>query len=159
MGKVITSEPQYTEITRSWLDEWAIARTCQQKLEDLGFDPEQSASGVTIIKLLVDQQLWVDTAATETPASLFEGWLSKEVVRSFLKINRYRGKLWFNKEAFESMVWWMTTIGLIQLVSDPEESLTSAIEKLFEAWDLVKGILEAEEGSEYQLEKLLDGLK
>lgn len=159
MGKVITSEPQYTEITRSWLDEWAIARTCQQKLEDLGFDPEQSASGVTIIKLLVDQQLWVDTAATETPASLFEGWLSKEVVRSFLKINRYRGKLWFNKEAFESMMWWMTTIGLIQLVSDPEESLTSAIEKLFDAWDLVKGILEAEEGSEYQLEKLLDGLK
>ena len=159
MGKVITSEPQYTEITRSWMDEWSISRICQQKLEDLGLDPEQSASGVTILKLLVDQQLWVDTAGSETPSSLFQAWLSKEVVRSFLKINRYREKLWFNKEAFESMMWWMTTIGLIQLVSDPEESLTSAIENLFDAWDLVKGILEAEEGSEYQLEKLLDGLK
>ena len=159
MGKVITSEPQYTEITRSWMDEWSISRICQQKLEDLGLDPEQSASGVTILKLLVDQQLWVDTAGSETPSSLFQAWLSKEVVRSFLKINRYREKLWFNKEAFESMMWWMTTIGLIQLVSDPEESLTSAIENLFVAWDLVKGILEAEEGSEYQLEKLLDGLK
>lgn len=159
MGKVITSEPQYAEISRSWLDEWAISRICQQKLEELGLDTEQAASGVTIIKLLVDQQNWIDNISDETPASLFQGWLSKEVVRSFLKINRYREKLWFNKEAFESMIWWMTTIGLIQLVSDPQVSFTTAIEDLLEAWELLKTILDAEQGSEYQLEKLLNGLK
>lgn len=159
MGKVITDEPQYAEITRSWLDEWAISKICQQKLEELGLDPGQASSGVTILKLLVDQQNWVDNVSDETPASLFQGWLSKEVVRSFLKINRYRGKLWFNKEAFESMMWWMTVIGLIQLVSDPQVSLATAIEELFDAWELIRTILDAEEGSEYQLEKLLDGLK
>jgi len=159
MGMVITSEPQYAEITRSWLDEWAISRICQQKLEELGLDSGQAASGVRILKLLVDQQNWVKSISSETSASLFEGWLSKEVVRSFLKINRYRGKLWFNKEAFESLMWWMTTIGLLQLIADPEESLASSIEKLFKGWELVKSILNAEAGSEYQLEKLVDGLK
>ncbi len=159
MGKVITSEPNYSEITRSWLDEWAISRICQEKLEELGLDSVQAASGVTILKLLVDQQNWVENVTEETPISLIEGWLSKGVVRTFLKINRYRDKLWFNKEAFESLMWWMTTIGLVQLVSAPEKSMTETIEKLFDAWELVKAILKAEADSEYQLEKLLDGLK
>jgi hypothetical protein len=76
-----------------------------------------------------------------------------------LKINRYRDKLWFNKEAFESVIWWMMTAGLLQLTSDPEKSLTSTIENLFDAWVLDKSILKAETNSEYQLEKLLEGLK
>ena len=159
MGRAITSEPHYSEISRSWMDEWAISRICQQKLEELGVDPERAGNGVTVLKLLVDQQNWVIEASEETPLSLFEGWLSKKDVRSFLKINRYRDKLWFNKEAFESMMWWMMTIGLIQLVSDPKENLSGSIEKLIDAWEVIHAILDAEENSEYQLEKMLDALK
>ena len=79
--------------------------------------------------------------------------------RTFLNINRYQDKLWFNKESFESMLWWMMTTALIGLVADPDKSLTEDIEILLEAYERIKAIQEAETESEYQVEKLLDGLK
>jgi hypothetical protein len=67
--------------------------------------------------------------------------------------------LWFNKEAFESMMWWMTLAALIRLVSDPKTSLSENFETLFDAYDLIKSLLAAEQESEYQVEKLLESLK
>jgi hypothetical protein len=57
------------------------------------------------------------------------------------------------------MLWWLMTIGLIWLISDPEKSLAEDIEILIDAYDQVEGILEAEGESGYQVENLLDGLK
>jgi hypothetical protein len=91
--------------------------------------------------------------------ALIEVWFSEEEIRNFLNINRYRGQLWFNKEAFEDMMWWMMTIALIQLISDPTKSLPEVVEMLFEAYERIKTILDAEAQSEYQVEKLLEGLK
>ncbi len=159
IGRVITSDPQFAEISRSWLDEWGISRLTQQIFEDLGLEAQQSQSGVTIIKLLVSQQNWVNDIDEQTPLSLIERWLSSEGIRSFLNINRHRGKLWFSKEAFESLMWWMTTIALIQLLADPDKSFTEAVEILFEAYEHIEDILAAKENSEYQLDKLLEGLK
>jgi hypothetical protein len=88
-----------------------------------------------------------------------ESWLSVEEIRAFLNINRFHEKLWFNKEAFESLLWWMMTIGLISRISMPDTSLTEALEDLLDAFDHISKLHEAEEDSDYQLEKLLDGLK
>ena len=159
LGRLITSEPQYTEISRSWLDEWGLARHVDQTLQGLGFDAGQAHSAVTILKLLVSQQRWTSELEEQTAAGLMEKWLGNQETRSFLGVNRHRDVLWFNKEAFESMMWWMMTIGLIDQVSRPEASLTEAVEKLFEAYQLIEEILEAEKESDYQVEKLLEGLK
>ena len=158
-GRTITAESQFAEISRSWIDEWGIARLCQETLENLGLDWQQSKSGITILKLLVRQQNWVKGIEEETPLSLMEKWLSIEEIRTFLNINRYRGKLWFNKEAFESLMWWMMTIGLVRLVADPQTSLAEVVESLFDAYELIDAILTAKADSGYQVEKLLEGLK
>jgi len=158
-GRVITTESRFAEISRSWIDEWGIARLCQDILENLGLDWEQSKSGINILKLLVRQQNWVEGIEEETPLSLMEKWLSVEEIRTFLSINRYRGKLWFNKEAFESLMWWNMTIGLIRLVADPQTSLAEVVESLFDAYELIDAILAAKADSGYQVEKLLEGLK
>jgi hypothetical protein len=128
LGKLITNEPAYAEISRSWLDEWGLARHVDSTLQGMGFDAGQAHSG-------------------------------KPEVRSFLGVNRHRDVLWFNKEAFESMMWWMMTIGLLDQVSNPKASLTEAVETLFDAYGLIQEILDAEGGSEYQVERLLEGLK
>ncbi len=121
-----------------------LARHVDQTLQEMGFDAGQAHSAVTILKLLVSQQEWITHLAGETAAGLMEKWLGSQEVRSFLGVNRHRDVLWFNKEAFESMMWWMMTIGLIDQVSKPELSLTEAVEKLFDAYTLVQTILEAE---------------
>ena len=159
LGRIITPTDTFTEISRSWMDEWGIARHVDQTLQELGFDAGQAHSAVTILKLLVSQQEWTTQIEGETAAGLMEKWLGSQEIRSFLGVNRYRDVLWFNKESFESMMWWMMTIGLIAQVSKPDLSLTEAVEHLFDAFTLVQTILEAEEDSDYQVEKLLEGLK
>jgi len=159
LGKAITSEPQFAEISRSWLDEWGVLRVVRAELESLGLDPSQVHRAETILKLLIRQQNWVVHVPDKSEMALIESWFSEEEIRTFLNINRHRGKLWFNKEAFEDMMWWMMTIALVQLISDPTKSLPEVVEMLFEAYERIKTILDAEEQSEYQVEKLLDGLK
>lgn len=159
IGRVMTAESQFVEISRSWIEEWGIIRIVEQTLQSLEFEREQVQRGVMILKLLISQQNWVDNMEGQTPLFLIESWFSLETIRDFLNINRYRGTLWFNKEAFESMMWWMLTTSLIRLVADPKKSLAEVIEDLYEAYCLIEALLEAEEGSEYQVEKLLDGLK
>ncbi len=144
IGRVKTPDRSYAEISRSWLDEWGIARLTGNTLEQLGLDSGQAQSGVTILKLLVSQQNWIEDIHSDTALSLMERWLSTEEIRTFLNVNRYHDKLWFNKEAFESMMWWMMTIALVTVVSDPEKSLTEAVEILFEAYSLIQELLDAE---------------
>ena len=159
LGRIITPDAQFAEISRSWLDEWGLSRHVDQTLQSMGFDADQAHSAVTILKLLVSQQEWTTQLEDETPAGLMEKWLCSQEIRSFLGINRYRDVLWFNKEAFESMLWWLMTIGLINQIAKPDLSLAEAVEHLFEAYALLKTILIAEEDSDYQVEKLLEGLK
>jgi hypothetical protein len=159
MGRVITSGQQYASISRSWLDEWGISRILQRTFEELGFDSQQSNSGINVIKLLISQQNWVLDIKQKTALSQMEAWLSEDEIRTVLNVNRYRGKLYFNKEAFETMMWWMMTAALIRLVADPEKSLAEDVEILLDAQLLIEKVLEAEKESEYQVEILLKGLK
>ncbi len=159
MGRVVTDSPQFVEISRSWMEEWGILRIIGRTLSHLGMEDGQASSGITIIKLLTSYQNWVKSAKEKTPVNLMETWLANEEVRQFLNVNRYHDKLWFNKEAFESMMWWMTTIALVVLIAEPEKSLAEDIEILIEVFDAVQEILAAEEKSEYQVDKLLKALK
>jgi hypothetical protein len=159
MGRVITDNEQSSEISRSWMDEWGINRQIQNLLEELGFDYHQAKSGVTILNLLIRQQDWIADIEEISSVGLLERWLTQDEVRSFLNINRYRGKLYFNKEAFESLMWWMLSIGVISIASDPEKSLAEFIERLIVAYDRITDLLSAEKESDYQLDILLGSLK
>ena len=159
LGRLITQEESSVEICKSWLEEWSILRVIEERLFDLGFDRGQAQGGVSILKLLTSQQNWVGRVEGKSPLAIMQMWLSDGEVREFLSVNRYQGKLWFNKEAFESMMWWMMTIALVQLMTDPDKSLTEVIEILFDRYERIQIILDAEIDSEYQVSKLLEGLK
>ncbi len=159
LGRVITSGSQSAEISRSWLEEWGITRIVHQSLVDLGFEHQQAQSGVTILKLLVSQQNWILRIKEKSAYTFIEALLQEDEVRTFLNINRYRGTLYFNKEAFESLMWWMMVTALIRLVSDPEKSLSEDLEILIDAFGLISDSLKEEENSEYQVDILLDSLK
>jgi glycosidase len=159
MGKVITDSPQFAEISRCWVEEWGILRVVEKTLLSLGMEDGQARNGGTIIKLLTNHQNWVDGISEQTPLGLMEGWFASDEVRQFLNVNRYHDKLWFKKEAFESMMWWMMTTALVYLVAEPEKSFAEDIEILIEAFGTIQKILAVKEESEYQVDKLLKRLK
>jgi glycosidase len=159
LGRIITDAPEFAEISRSWMEEWGILRVIEKTLLHLGMEEGQARSGITIIKLLTSQQNWINYISEKTPLGLMETWFANEEIRQFLNVNRYHDKLFFNKEAFESLMWWMMTTALVILVANPGKSLTRDIENLINAHETIQVILAAEEGSGYQVDKLLKALK
>jgi len=89
---------------------------------------------------------------------LFEEWLTDDQIRSFLEINRHNDVLWFNKEAFENLLWWMMTAAFISSSSDPNTSASKHVEDMLICHEIIIKILAQEENSDFQVARLLESL-
>ena len=84
--------------------------------------------------------------------------LSDPEVQQFIRLNRYQEKLWFTKEAFETLVRWMLNIELINCLTK-FESMNYDLEEIFERYDIIQTWLKASIEAGYQVERLLEILK
>jgi hypothetical protein len=76
-------------------------------------------------------------------------------VQRFIHVNRSQGVLWFNKEAFEEMLWWLLLVGVVE--AQAEERPAEEISALIAArYAVVRRLREAGERSGYRVERLLE---
>ena len=160
LGKILT-EVDYEGQSRSWIDEWLLGKIITGVLRDLGLDDVRAWHTVTVIKLLTTHQRWFETQVSEkTPAyQILESWLRDSEVQGFLQVNRYQDVLWFNQEAFEQLLWWMLLVATIVLNAEPDRSTTEMTEEIVQCYDIIQQLRQAEQQSEYQVEKLLAALE
>jgi hypothetical protein len=90
---------------------------------------------------------------------ILELLLNDGEVQQFLQVNRYNEIWWFNKEAFEDLLWWLLLIASIEIGSNPLRPVNEMTRDLEGCWFMIQTLLAAEEKSEYQVEKLLSILK
>ena len=77
----------------------------------------------------------------------------------FLGVNRYQGVLWFDKDAFERLLWWMLLVAVVTISADrlrAEEERAAAIAACYAT---VKRLRRAADQAGYQVEKLLEIVK
>jgi hypothetical protein len=110
---------------------------------------------VSVIKLMTTHQCWCE-AGEKTSTAALEGWLKDDEVLDFLRVNRFEGIVWFNKEAFEEFLRWMFTVAVIEITADPRRSAREAVERIADCYDIMDRLLQAEAASEYRLDKLVD---
>ena len=62
-------------------------------------------------------QQWyaADVPAKKRTAQLLDTLLADEDVRAFLQVNRYNEIEWYNKEAFEQLLWGLLAVAAIDL--------------------------------------------
>jgi hypothetical protein len=82
-----------------------------------------------------------------------------EDLRRFLQMNQYQDTWWFNKEAFEEMLWWLMMVAALTIGSDPLRPVNAVIEELERCYSMIQKWQQAEEKSEYQVEKLFSTLQ
>jgi len=159
LGKIV-DETNFEQISRSWIDEWLLGKIIAGALRDLGLDEVAAGQAVTTIKVLTSHQRWLEIQAPKKQGKrayqVLESWLRDDEVQGFLQVNRYQGVLWFNKEAFEQLLWWMMLLAVIALAADSLRPTAEVAQEIAAAYDVVKQLQRAEEGSEYQVEKLLE---
>jgi hypothetical protein len=114
---------------------------------------------VSTIKLLTSQQSWYESLAALPALQVMQTWLKDSDIQSYLQVNRYKGVLWFNKEAFESFLWWMMFLAIIKITASPDSSAAQVVEQVLGCYDIIQQLQKAEEESGYQVDKLLENLK
>ncbi|MEE8423233.1 MAG: alpha-amylase family glycosyl hydrolase [Thermodesulfobacteriota bacterium] len=157
----IASLTDYEEQSRTWIDEWLLGRIINGSLRDFGLDERSLSKAVTTIKLLTSRQHWFQTN-TEPDKWVYQvvnSLLKDTEARQLLQINRHQDILWFNKEAFEQLLWWMIILAVIDVFSSSQPEKSEAANKIVHCYDAVIQIQQAGEESGYQVEKLTELLK
>jgi glycosidase len=160
LGKAVGGA-DFEQISRSWSDEWLLGKIIAGALQDLGLDEGTAWQAVTTIKILTSHQRWCELRAPEDKRAyqVLESWLKDDQVQHALQVNRYRGILWFNKEAFERLVWWMLLLAVVSTSADPLRPKPEVAQEIATCYDVIKKLQRAEEESGYQVETLLDVVK
>ena len=160
LGRVV-HPGDFAEQSRTWIAEWRLGKTIFGMLKDLGLEEAAAWGSLTVIKWLTGHQKWFETKPSDpNPASTtLESLLRDGDLRQFLQINQSRDIWWFNKEAFEEMLWWLMMVAAVTIGSDPLRPVNGVIEELERCYSMIQKWQQAEEKSEYQVEKLLAALQ
>ncbi len=115
----VAGGPAGAERSRAWIDEWLLGRILTSALADLGLDDEAVAWALARIKVLTTHQRWHRHAAGggERTRRVLEPLLRDPAALHLLQVNRHQGILWFNKEAFAELVWWMFVAATVEITA------------------------------------------
>jgi glycosidase len=162
LGKT-TALDGYEEISRSWMDEWMLNKIFVSTLNDLGLDERSNWRAVTLVKLLTSHHAWWKQITSGQPNAIRKVaqpiltlLLSDGDALSYLGVNRYQDILWFNKEAFEDLMWWLFIIAAIEIAVRQDETDGKSI---LYCYNEISHLLANAQASGYKLEKLLELLK
>jgi hypothetical protein len=123
-------------------------------------DEDAAWQAVEVINILTTHQRWFEGQAPKAKRAhhVLRSWLEDEEVQKFLQVNRHQGVLWFNKEAFDQLLWWMLLIATVAISADPLRPAESIAREIVTCYDVVRRLQRAEEQSGYQVEKLLEAV-
>ncbi len=156
LGKVVRTA-DYAQQGRSWIDEWLLGRITAHALGEFGLDEGMVEQALAWVKLLTTHQRWF-TQLREEPGALrqvLEPLLADGDVQYVLRVNRYQGVLWFNKEALEELCWWLLLVTAVDALADPGRPAAEAAGEVIRAYEIVQCVRRAADESDYQVEKLL----
>jgi len=160
LGKAV-NQGDFGGQSRTWMDEWRIGKTILSVLRDLELEETAAWSSLTVIKLLTGHQRWFEKKSSDQKQAyaILESLLRDGEVQQFLRVNQYNDIGWFNKEAFEEMLWWLMMVAALTIGSDPLRPVNAVVEELQGCYSMIQTWQKAEEKSEYQVEKLLSTLQ
>jgi hypothetical protein len=152
----VVNQKDFPELSRSWIDEWRLGKNISGVLGELGLDDTASWGSITIIKLLTSHKKWVEE---KVPYKVLESLLKDNEVQQFLQINRYNDILWFSREAFDDLLWWLSVLAAVEIGSDPQRPDHQMERDLEDCYETIEKLKEAAKTSGYQVEKLLEILR
>ncbi len=145
--------------SRSLIDEWSLGPLCETSLRDAGAPRSLLPRLVQLIKILVRQQDWLrESDPSQSGYSAMVRFLSDPETQGYLGVNRYEEVLWFNREAYLDLVWWISAAaaaGALEGTEAAEEAKT-AIGRIF---SIVQDWLRILDESEYRVDKLVASLR
>ncbi len=143
------------ETALSWMDELRLARAIEDTMIASGCSPVEVQTAIQAIRIGIRYQGWYNVAGSESEKQLLRKWLSDSEIQNFLKVNRYNGILWYNRESFSELLTWMQVIALVETQHESLASSTVA-ETLLGTNEVMKKLKAMDKKSAYQVLKLIN---
>ncbi|HOO57863.1 MAG TPA: hypothetical protein PK273_01060, partial [Anaerolineaceae bacterium] len=147
------NEAENTQTARRFLDEEPTSQLVTETLKGLGFGDYEAYKACQAIKWMLINTNWL-TEKDLTPSKLLEQWLQDEQFKEYLELNEYNQVYWFNKEKFESMLWYMHIATILRYASDPSISSVEQVEAILRAEPIFARLQKAFAQSEFRLDQL-----
>jgi hypothetical protein len=156
---LLTAEEDIPERSRSMIDDLLLGKIMTELYRELGVEEETNYRHVELVKILTANQDWHDVDMTKPNAAyrVMEKLLQSASVRDFIDVHRYQDVLWFNKETYDELCWWLRMLIIVEYFTDTGS--TDRLEDLENRNALVREFEAAEKASEYKVELLLEALK
>jgi hypothetical protein len=170
IGKCYTLEAlEADELSRAWLDDWLLGKVLQTTLVDLGLDQYSAGKMIDLVRVLVAFHNWHQEitlpkgrvkAQFEADAyRLLKTWLNDDGFQMVIGMNRYHDTVWFNKEAFEEIMWWLFVVAVIEIQAESDSGKTTSFprgaDQIIACYAVIRRLLAAEAGSDFQVDLLL----
>lgn len=142
--------------SRAWIDEWMLDRVLQQDLRNFGVDDDKARRAVKLIQILTTQQEWYrrhqnNGAGDAQPLATL---LNDADVQQYIGMNRFDDVVYFNKESWEELLWWLFVIAVIGPTTDPRDPADDVDTAVVHLHTLLEGWRHAAAQAGYQAEKL-----
>jgi glycosidase len=155
LGK-LAGEEDWREISYTWLNEWQFNKILEGVFREFtAADDFQVTKMVNMLNILTGEGNLEEEIKQKHLREILEERLSNPLLQRYLGVNRYQGTLWYNKEAFEEYLWWLTAINVIEILSH-EVQQARQVKRVAAIYKIIKKLEEADKISSYQVEKLLD---
>ena len=94
-------------------------------------------------------------SAAGSAAALVVAWLTDVDVRPFLRVNRWEGVTWFEKEGYERLVTWSVLLDAVESSADPRASEHDVAAAIARSQELATRLRAAAVASGYRVDRLL----
>jgi len=143
------------------MGEWMLDGVIADTLREMGFEEDAAGQAVKMIAALTNHQHWsrADGPAKKRARRLAGALFDDACVRQVLNVNEYQGVVYFNKEAFASLLWHLMAIAAIDATADPARPAAEASAGVRSAFEVILALHKAEAQSEYRVEKLKSALE
>ena len=121
----------------------------------MGLNESKAWKLVGTVKTLIYLQNWYAEDGIKPIEQMLAKWLGNSNVQQFLNINRYQDVLWFNEEAFDTLLWWLSVLSAINASGAENATATQIYETLLGTNEVIEAIQKAEAASGFQVQKLL----
>jgi glycosidase len=153
-------EPQSMPVkSRALMDELLLSKAMKETLRSLSLNDGTASRELNLIKVLVSSQGWGDAAAREGLPLFVENLFADPDVKEFIGINEFGGHVWFNKESFENLLYWLFTISVVESVAFPMGKMRVSTRTVLDNYGHVITMLRAAEDSHYDAEEFIDLLE
>ncbi len=135
----------------SWslMNDLHLSQPMKDVFRGAGLDEGKADYAVRLVKLVTE---WSDWHEEDQIQDILPRMLEEPEIQDFLLVNRYNDIVWFNKDRYEDMVWWLFAATAVRCTGRNQGNLCGEIHTIF---DLIHYWLQIEEESGYKFTKLL----